>query len=159
MHCAAGSLLDKRRNVPCNTTGTELRSRTIPVYSSAGASTTGQPVMLTIGESCVRGFHVYKGIWTPTLHECLQTRQELGNPEDEYAIAVCKADAASLDSRIVGHVPRGFSRLYFLQNDGEITGSRRRSPLVKGSLEIPYSYIQVCRKEETHTKLGKLLIN
>ena len=59
--------------------------------------------MLTIGENCVRGFHVYKDVWTPTLHECLQTRQELGDPEDEYAIAVCKADAASLDSRIVGH--------------------------------------------------------
>ena len=68
--------------------------------------------MLTIGESCVHGFQVYKVVRTPTLHERLPTRQQLGNPEDEHAIAVCKADAASLDSRIVGHVPRKFSRLF-----------------------------------------------
>ena len=103
----------------------------------------------------MRGFHVYKDVWTPTLHECdcLRTRQELGNPEYEYAIALCKDDAASLDSRIVGHVPREFSRLfwYFLQNDGEITceitGSRRQSPLVKGGLEIPCSYKFVGKKK------------
>ena len=38
--------------------------------------------------------------------------------------AACKADAASLDSRIiVGHVPKKFFRFSgtFLQNDGEIT--------------------------------------
>ena len=92
-------------------------------------------------ESCVRGFHVYKAVWTPTLHECLQARQDLGNPQDHYAVAVCRADATG--SRIVGHVPREFSRLfwYFLQNDGEITcritGSRRRSPLVQGGLRFP----------------------
>ena len=104
----------------------------------------------------MHGFHVYKDVWTPTLHECdcLQTRQELGNPEDEYAIAVCKDDAASLDSRIVGHVPREFSRLfwYFLQNDGEITGSRRQSPLVKGGFGDSL-LVQVCRKEETKKNL------
>ena len=32
MHCAAGSLLiDKRCSVPCNITGTGLRTRAIPV--------------------------------------------------------------------------------------------------------------------------------
>ena len=112
----------------------------------------------------MRRFHFYKDVWTPTLHKCLQTRQELGNLEDEYAIAVCKADAASLDSRIVGHVPREFSKpfWYFLQNDGEITceitGSRRRSPLVKGGLEIPCSYKFVGKKKHIK-KLSKLLIN
>ena len=112
-------------------------------------------------ESCVRGFHVYKEVWTPTLHECLQTRQDLGNPQDQYAIAVCRGDAAG--SRIVGHVPREFSRLfwYFLQNDGEITcqitGSKRRSPLVQGGLEIPCLY-KFFGKKKHMKKLRKLLI-
>ena len=67
---------------------------------------------------------------------------------------MCKDDAGSLDSRIVGHVPREFSILfwYFLQNDGEITceitGSRRQSPLVKGGLEIPCSYKFVGKKKQ-----------
>ena len=28
-------------------------------------------------ESCVRGFHVYKDVWTPVLNECLQTSRSL----------------------------------------------------------------------------------
>ena len=46
-------------------------------------------------------------------------------------------------SLIIGRMPREFCRLfwYFLKNDGEITcritGSRRRSLLVQGGLEIP----------------------
>ena len=110
-------------------------------------------------ESCVRGFHVYKDVWTPTLHECLQTRQDLGNLQDQYAIAVCRGDAAG--SRIVGHVPREFSRLfwYFLQNDGEITcqitGSKRRSPLVQGGLEIPCLYKFFGKKK--HEKTSQII--
>ena len=83
---------------------------------------------------------VYKDVWTPVLNECLQTRQELGNPKDRYAVAVCKADGAA---STVGHVPMELVRIfwYFLQNNGEITGkitgSRRRSPLVQGGLEFP----------------------
>ena len=96
----------------------------------------------------MRGHHVYKDVWTPILHECLQTRQDLGNAEDEFAVRVIKNDPASLNPELtVGHVPRELSRLcwYFLQNDGEITtfeiiGSRRRSSLVQGGLEVPCLY-------------------
>ena len=101
-------------------------------------------------ESCVRGFHVNKDVWTPVLNECLQTRQELGNPKDRYAVAVCKADGAA---STVGHVLMELSRIfwYFLQNNGEITckitGSRRRSPLVQGGLEIPCLYKFVGEKK------------
>ena len=61
-------------------------------------------------EFCVRGFHVYKELWTPTLHECLQTTQELGNLEDYYAVAVIRTD--TVGSCIVGHVLKEFSRLF-----------------------------------------------
>lgn len=64
---------------------------------------------------------------------------------------------------IIGHVPRlkEYSRtfLYYLQNDGEIpckiTGSRRRSPLVKGALELPCVY--ETRKEETHKETTQII--
>ena len=114
-------------------------------------------------ESAVRGFHIYKDIWTPTLHQCLQTMQDAGNTEDPHAVAVVKHDASSPGSQVtVGHVPREFSRLswYFLQNDGEImceiTGRRRRSPLVQGGMEIPCIYKFVGKKKHIK-KLVKLL--
>lgn len=118
-------------------------------------------------ESCVRGFHVYKDVWTPTLHERLQTRQDLGNTKDQYAVAVCKSDgstAAPTSPRTVGHVPREFSRLfwYFLEKGGEITcqitGNRRRSPLAQGGLEIPCIYKFLGKKKHIK-RLRKLLLN
>ena len=114
-------------------------------------------------ESSVRGHHVYKDVWTPILHEWLQTRQELGNAEDEYAVGVIKSDPSSLNSELtVGHVPRELSRIfwYFIQNDGEITceiiASRRRSSLVQGGLEVPCLYKFLGKKKHIK-KLKKLL--
>ena len=110
--------------------------------SSEGASTTGKPVMLTIGESCVLGFHVYKdtnstrtspnqtGAWESGRRICNSSVQNwCGKPRLSF----------------VGHVPREFSRLfwYFLQTDGEITCEIT----VKGGLEIPCSYKFVGKKK------------
>ena len=39
-------------------------------------------------KSVVCGYHVYRSIWTPVLGELLYTEQELGNPEDRYAVHV-----------------------------------------------------------------------
>ena len=44
-------------------------------------------------ESAIRGFHVYKEVWSPFMHEQLRTRQELGNPEDQYAVAWSRTTA------------------------------------------------------------------
>ena len=41
--------------------------------------------------SVIRGFHVYKAIWTPTIGEELSTDREHGNPADQYAVAVQKS--------------------------------------------------------------------
>ena len=52
-------------------------------------------------DSCVRGFHVYKESWAPSLgdeHEC---QRERGNSEDPYAVAVMHRRLG-----VVGHVPR-----------------------------------------------------
>ena len=63
-------------------------------------------------ESAVCGFHVYRDVWVPVLHEVLQTKQEFGNAEDQHAVAVIKS-VSSTDSgqQTVGHVPRSVSRI------------------------------------------------
>ena len=37
-------------------------------------------------EGVVRGFHVYREIWSLVLGEELSTQQEPGNPEDRYVV-------------------------------------------------------------------------
>ena len=39
-------------------------------------------------DSCVRGYHVYKNIWTAPHGEILTCQNEFGNVEDPYAVAV-----------------------------------------------------------------------
>ena len=43
-------------------------------------------------KSVVRGYHIYKDIWKPALHEELAAQQEPGNREDRYAVALLKGD-------------------------------------------------------------------
>ena len=113
-------------------------------------------------ESVVRGFHVYKDVWVPILHEVLQTKQEFDNEEDRYAVAVFKTTTGSSDQVTVGHVPRSISRVcwYFIQHDGEITckitGGRRRSDLPQGGLEVPCEYNFIGKKKHIK-KIRKLL--
>ena len=87
---------------------------------------------------CIRGYHIYKEIWTAAIGEVLPCEREPTNPEDRYAVAVKKDDI------IVGHLPRKVSRIctLFLRRGGSITctvaGSRRYSQdLPQGGLEIP----------------------
>ena len=88
--------------------------------------------------SCVRGFHIYRDIWTPALDKTLECEQQTGNPHDRYAVSTIRQGA------IVGHVPKKISRLcsLFLGRGGSITatitGVRQRSyDLPQGGLEIP----------------------
>ena len=54
-------------------------------------------------DSCLRGFHVYGDIWTPTVGESLICKQQIGNLNDPYAVAIKKG------SEVIGHVPRKLS--------------------------------------------------
>ena len=90
--------------------------------------------------SVVRGFHIYKDVWSPSINEELPTQQEHGNPADPHAVAIMKTGA------VVGHVPREISTFcwYFLIRNGTIsctvTGRRQCSFLPEGGLEIPCLY-------------------
>ena len=50
--------------------------------------------------SCIRGHHVYKNVWTPTLGDELECRREGDNDFDRYAVAVLRRGV------VVGHLPR-----------------------------------------------------
>ena len=46
-------------------------------------------------DSAVRGYHVYKVDWKPTIGEKLQVDQELGNEADKFAVKVVKNNEIS----------------------------------------------------------------
>ena len=77
--------------------------------------------------SAVRGYHVYKDVWKPSIGEKLVAKREFNNPMDKHAVKVVK------DDETVGHLPCKFSRIawYVLARSGEISveviGRRRRN--------------------------------
>ena len=88
--------------------------------------------------AAVRGVHVFRKKWKPTLNEQLNCLQEPGNNYGVFNIKTCKPDKAT-----VGHLPREISRptKFWLDRVAEIVaeiGSShyRRSPLIQGGLEI-----------------------
>ena len=102
-------------------------------------------------DSCIRGYHVYKEVWTAVFGE-LYTEREFGNVVDRYAVTVMK-----------DHLPKKISRMcsMFIQEGGEILctviGNRRySSDLVQGGLEIPCTLL--FRGEEKYIQKLKKLI-
>lgn len=70
-------------------------------------------------ESFVKGYHVYRQIWTPIISERLTAVQEPTNLVDKYAVCVLK------NGHVVGHLEKGqtgkFAKtiFYFLRADDE----------------------------------------
>ena len=90
------------------------------------------------------GYHVYRTVWTPTLHESLYTIHESDNMVDRNAIAARKRLPGLAVESTVGHLPKEISRStrYILFYGAIVTAKvidthHRRSPLVQGGLEIP----------------------
>ncbi len=90
--------------------------------------------------SYIRGYHVYKEIWSPTIGESLLVKRESDNVKDSTAVAIYQEDT------IVGHVPKNLASrlLHFLTRDtckafAEVTGNRVNRGAGYG-LEIPCTY-------------------
>ena len=87
--------------------------------------------------SVIRGHHVYKENWTPSISEELTINVEEENLFDRHAVAVLK------NGEIVGHMPRTISRFswFFIKRGGFIkaivTGERKKGI----GLEVPCDYI------------------
>ena len=95
--------------------------------------------------SVIRGHHIYKSVWTPTLGEKLTCREDdrkEARQHDEYAIGTYLED--NTDRELVGHVPMELSYLIytFLRacDDNEVsvkvTGSRR----LENGLVVPGTF-------------------
>ena len=65
-------------------------------------------------KTAIRGHHVYKQTWTPSLGEILQckkdNRQEALD-HDEHAVGVYKFESDDVETMLVGHVPIELSML------------------------------------------------
>ena len=79
--------------------------------------------------SFIRGYHVYKSMWTPTVGETLQLRQELQNEKDRKAVAIMK------EAVVVGHVPYNLAPTIsrFLQRE-----------INKGTARVTGNYVKQC---------------
>ena len=49
----------------------------------------------------VKGYHIYKHIWTPEIGESLDAQIEPNNPADKYAVCIRKS------GKVVGHLKKG----------------------------------------------------
>ena len=110
-------------------------------------------------ESCVRGFYVYKNVWTPITGEVLSCEMEDENFFDPYAVAIKKG------SEMIGHIPRKISAacFNFLDMGGtitcEITDSHHQYSfdLPQGGLEIPCKLIFKSCDAVLMTKIKRLV--
>ena len=50
-------------------------------------------------KSAIRGYHVYKDIWTPSVDDKLSVKREFKNQFDHFAVKII------LDGETVGHLP------------------------------------------------------
>lgn len=108
-------------------------------------------------DTVIRGYHVYKDIWTAAVREILVCRRETDNLHDRFALAVCRG------GDIVGHVPKKISSIcsVFLRSgtiNCEVTGSRQySSDLEQGGLEISCKLNFSCNDQERLSTTCKLL--
>ena len=103
--------------------------------------------------SAVRGYHIYKVVWKPTIGEKLQADhidQELGNEADKFAVKVI-------------NLPCEYSRTlwYFIACGGkicvEVTGCRRQCKQLCGGMEIPCRLVFSCSSKVKINCLKELL--
>ena len=109
-------------------------------------------------DTVMRGYHVYKEVWTSMLGEELTCRREYDNFHDRFAVAVIKGND------IVGHVPKKISSVcsLFLRRSGtitcKVTGNRQHSAdLDQGGLEVPCKLSFACNDEPRLATTRKLL--
>ena len=88
--------------------------------------------------SKIRGYHVYKEVWSAVVGETLACHRETRNLIDPYVVAVIRS------GKVVDHVPCSISMLcsLFIKRGGniitcEVTGNRQSSyDLPQGGIEF-----------------------
>ena len=59
------------------------------------------PVFSLEAHSCIRGYRIYKAVWTPCIGETMPCSRELTNGHNPFAVKVLQLHGE--DERIVGH--------------------------------------------------------
>ena len=100
-------------------------------------------------DSCIRGHHIFKNIWTPAIGEQLPCRREIGNNKDWNAVAILR------DCTMVGHVPRKISAAcaLFLQREGSIHCVVTRKLLLPPSAQAQITENSCYNPETTPTNI------
>ena len=77
----------------------------------------------------IRGYHVYKEVWNPSIGEAFVSFAEEENSHDRKAVAVTCAEGY-----VVGHLPCEISGLcfHFIEHGGEINGKITGECCIRG---------------------------
>jgi hypothetical protein len=91
-------------------------------------------------ESSIRGYHVYKSIWTYEIGEKLRCDREENNPNDKFAVKLIRNDGNK--EQCVGHVPIEQSKVFnfFLKRGGKIFATVTGNKFFNIGLELPCTY-------------------
>ena len=107
--------------------------------------------------SAVRGYHVYRDVWEPSVGEKLVARREFDNQFDKCAVKVLNGEET------VGHLPREYSRIawYFLACGGsisvQVSGRHQHCKQLCGRVEIPRRVTFTCSRKAMLNRLKALL--
>ena len=110
-------------------------------------------------DSAIRGFHVYKSLWTPEIGKELSTVRETSNMHDRFAVTIRKGTLT------IGHVPAEISKVccfffFFLRRGGTIkcrvsTDRHHLSLLEQSGLKVACELIFVADDQKLLKKLKK----
>jgi hypothetical protein len=91
-------------------------------------------------ESSIRGYHVYKSIWTYEIGEKLCCDKEENNANDKFAVKLVRNDGNK--EQCVGHVPIEHSKVFnfFLKRGGKIFATLTGNKFFNIGLELPCTY-------------------
>ena len=94
-----------------------LRMRKTSRAGPASTAMASQGEAVCVLEGVIRGHHVYKATWTPTVGEILVVRQEPGNDHDRHVVCIERG------AEIVGRIPRELSWMvwHFLVHGSQAT--------------------------------------
>ena len=95
--------------------------------------------------SVIRGHHIYKSVWTPTLGEklnCREDNRKEAKQHDDYAIGTYLE--ANTDNELVGHVPMELSYLIYTflraYDDNEVSVKVAGSRRLENRLVVPGTF-------------------
>ena len=95
--------------------------------------------------SVIRGHHIYKSVWTPTLGEklhCREDNRKEAKQHDDYAIGTYLE--ANTGNELVGHVPMELSYLIYTflraYDDNEVSVKVAGSRRLENGLVVPGTF-------------------